>query len=76
MPFAVRPGGTISARQRAFNRIAGDPRLQFPQVKKNVGLTPQVVGDHYRLRIDRRNNGDPGAASLYGFNQRTKIAIT
>jgi hypothetical protein len=41
--------------------------LQFPQVKKDISLTPQLIRDHCRLRRDRRNNGHPDAAPLHPF---------
>jgi hypothetical protein len=49
--------------------------LQLHQIGENVGLAPQLVGDHRRLARNRRDHGNPDSAALHRFDQRAKIAV-
>ena len=45
--------------------FAHDHRLQFFQLDEIVGLAPQFVGDHRRLRADGRADRHPPAFALH-----------
>jgi hypothetical protein len=55
--------------------FTADLRPQFDEVNKCISLSPQLVGDHWRLAFDRGYHGDVDPAALQGFDQGTKIAI-
>ena len=59
---------------RAF--FTKDLRLQFHEVDEDVSLPSQLIGDHWRPAFYRRHDGDANPATLQGFDQRTKIAIS
>src|SRR5260370_26133923 len=59
---------------RAF--FTKDLRLQFHEVDEDVSLPSQLIGDHWRAAFYRRHDGDANPATLQGFDQRTKIAIS
>src|SRR6202166_651544 len=63
------------ARGRTLGWIAAELGLQLHQIREDVGLGPQFRGDHRRLARNRRDNGHPNAAALYGFDQRAEVAI-
>src|SRR6478736_6433356 len=67
---------TRLARGGALGGVAAELGLQLDQIGEDVGLAPQLVGDHRRLARDRRYYRDANAAALNGFNQRAKIAVT
>jgi hypothetical protein len=49
-PLNILRGISICfARSRTLRRIPAEPGLQFHQIGENVGLAPQLVGDHRRL---------------------------
>ena len=60
---------------RPLVRIAADLGLQGDDVDELVGLAAQFVGDHRRLRRDRRNHDDADAAPLHRLDQRAEIAV-
>src|ERR1700726_2048987 len=62
------------ARSRALGRTAAELGLQLHQIGENVGLTPQLVGDHRRGARNRRDHGNPHAAALPRFDPRTEIS--
>src|SRR5271156_5623783 len=66
---------TRLARGRTFGGIAAELGLQLYKVGENVGLTPQLVGDHRRLARNRRDHGDADAAALHRLDQRPEIAV-
>src|SRR6202795_970610 len=61
--------------RRPLGWIAAELGLQFHQIGEDVGLTPQLVGDHRRLARNRRYDGNADAAALHRFDQRAEIAI-
>ena len=63
------------ARNRTLERIAAELGLQLRQIGENVGLAPQLVGDHRRLTRNRRDHGHPDAAPLHRFDQRAEISV-
>jgi hypothetical protein len=60
---------------RALGGIAAELGLQFDQIGEDIGLAPQLVGDHRRLARDRGDHGHPDAAALHRFDQRAEIAV-
>ena len=58
-PDARSPRGVSDAR-----RIAAELGLQLREVREDVGLAPQFVGDHRRLARYRRNHRNADAATL------------
>src|SRR6202166_1468268 len=52
-----------------LGRIAAELRFQLHQIGEDVGLTPQLVGDHRRLARNGRDHGHADAAALHGLPQ-------
>src|SRR5271156_6442240 len=67
---------TRLARSWTLGWVAAELGLELDQIGEDVGLTPQVVGDHWRLARNSRDHGNPHATALHCFNQRTEIAVT
>ena len=61
--------------RRALRRVAADLVLQRDDVDELVGLSAQLVGDHGRLRRNRRHDDDAHAAPLHRLDQRAKVAV-
>src|SRR3954451_137609 len=55
---------------RPLVRIPPDLADEGRDVDELVGLPPQLVGDHGRLRRNRRDDGHLDAAALHGLHQR------
>ena len=49
---------SAAPRRRPLGGIAADFGLQIRQIDEDVGLTPQVVGNHRRMARDRGDNCD------------------
>ena len=54
-----------ASRGRRLRGIAAELELQVHQINEDVGLAPQLVGDHRRLARNRRDYGNPDAAALH-----------
>jgi hypothetical protein len=63
------------AGRRTFGRVATELGLQLHEVGEDVGLAPQLIGDHRRLARNRGNHRDPDTAALYRLDQRAEIAV-
>jgi hypothetical protein len=64
------------ARSWTLGRITTELGLQLQQIGENVGLAPQLVGDHRRLARNRRDHGHPDSTALHCFDQRAKVSVT
>src|SRR6516162_4582656 len=58
-----------------FAGIAADLVLQFEDIDKLIGLPPQFVGHHRRLRGNGGYDHDADAAPLYRLDQAGEIAV-
>jgi hypothetical protein len=56
---------TRLARSGALGRIAADLGLPFHDVGEDVGLAPQLIGNHRRLAANGRDHGDADATALH-----------
>src|SRR3981189_846017 len=61
---------TWLAQSRALEGIAAKLGLQLHQIGEDVGLAPQLVGDHRRLARNRRGPGNPDARPRPRFAPR------
>src|SRR6202042_3443776 len=59
----------------AWAALAHDQRLQLLELDEIVGLAPQLVGDHGRLRPDRGHDADAASFFLCGLDEAAKIAV-
>lgn len=50
-------------------------RGEVHELDEVVGLAPQFVGHHRRLRLDGADHGDPHALPLHGVDQPAEIAV-
>src|ERR1700760_3224108 len=64
------------ARSRSLGRIAADVRLKFHEVGEDIGLPPQLIGNHWRLARNGRDHRDADAPALYRLYQRAEVAVT
>ena len=69
-PDARSPPGVSCAR-----KISADLRLQLREVREDVGLAPQFVGDHRWLARYRRNHRNADAATLDCFDKGAESSI-
>ena len=58
-----------------FAGIAPDPRHELREIDEFVCLPAQFVGDHRRLRRDRRDDRDPHALALDQLDERAEVAV-
>ena len=74
--IAARPRADVrAARAPGARRVAADELLEIGQVDELVGLPSQLVGDHRRLGLQRRDDADALALLLQGRNQTAEIAV-
>jgi hypothetical protein len=60
---------------RALQRISADLRLQLREVREDVGLAPQFVGDHRWLTRYRRNHRNADTPTLDCFDKGAESSI-
>lgn len=63
------------ACRRSLGRTATDLVLQLREVDEDVGLSAQLVSNHWRLSGDTRCECDADSVTLHRFDQRAEITI-
>jgi len=66
----------VIARYRSPGRIAAYLGLQFREIGEDVGLAPQLIGNHRRPGGNARNHGDTNTVALHRLHERAEIAVT
>ena len=63
------------AGYRTLERISPDLRLQLREVREDVGLASQFVGDNWRLARYRRNHRNADTATLDCLDKVTESSV-